>query len=119
MVESVFNPSLTLIYYFRCYTVCGPWSATKHYYYEYLTTRIKTYRAEILPEDSFHVPLDNREAASSKLKYIACNSRKGDRARWSLVRHSGKQPEKKKEKNVIVSTRQRDFSNISGVFFYS
>ena len=43
----------------------------------------------MLPEDSFYVPHDNREAASSKLKYIAWNSRKGDRARWSLVRDSG------------------------------
>ena len=29
--------------------------------------------SEILPEDSFHVPLDNREAASFKLKYINLN----------------------------------------------
>ena len=45
-------------------------------------------RAEILSEPSFYVLLDSREVASSKLKYFACNSKKGDRARWSLVRDS-------------------------------
>ena len=86
-------------------TVCGPWSATKNYYLEYLTG-IKTERAEILSEPSFYVPLDSREVASSRLKYFACNSKKGDRARWSLVRDSCKEHE-----NEILT--------ISHVFFYS
>ena len=37
--------------------------------------------------------------------------KKGDRFRYSLVRISDKQHEKKRE-NVIVSTRKRDFYNI-------
>ena len=41
----------------------------------------------------------------NKLKYIAFNSRKGDRVQWSLVRDSGKQHAEKTRKNVIVSTR--------------
>ena len=68
-------------------TIYGPWSATKNYFVEYLTG-IKTERAEILSEPSFYVLLDSREVASSKLKHFACNSKKGDRARWSLARDS-------------------------------
>jgi len=74
-------------------TVCGPWSATKNYHLEYLTG-IKTERAEILSEPSFCVPLYIRDVAISILNFFACNSKKGDRAQWSLVRDSCKQHEK-------------------------
>ena len=33
-------------------------------------------QAEILPEDSFYVPLDNPEVSSSRPKYFAWNSKK-------------------------------------------
>ena len=39
----------------------------------------------------------------NKLKYIAFNSRKGDRVQWSLVRDSGKQHAEKTRKNVIFT----------------
>ena len=75
-------------------TVRGPWSATKNHHHEYLTW-IKLQRAEIPPEGGFYVLLDNPEVASSNLKYFACTLKKGDSARWSLVRDSVKQHEKK------------------------
>ena len=37
---------------------------------------------------------NSRYLQTAALKYIACNSRKGDRARWSLVRDRGKQHKK-------------------------
>ena len=78
-------------------TVCCPWSASKS-------------------------PLDNPEVSSSRHHYFAWNSKKGDRFRWSLVHECGpwsasQVSSTKKRKNVIVSTRKRDFHNISCTFF--
>ena len=36
---------------------------------------------EILPEDSFYVPVDNPEVSSTRHEYFAWNSQKGDRFR--------------------------------------
>ena len=49
-------------------------------------TRIFTQRAEILPEDSFYVPVDNPEVSSSRHEYFAWNSQKGDRFRSGRIK---------------------------------
>ena len=66
-----------------------------------LGPRLKVIILNILPESKrsalkyslkiarFYVPLDNREVSTSRHKNFACNSKKGDRFRWSLVRECG------------------------------
>ena len=44
---------------------------------------------EILPEDSFYVPLNNSEVSSTRYRYFAWNSKNGDRFQWSLIRECG------------------------------
>ena len=78
--------------------------------------------AEIHSEDSVYVPLDNLEVTSSNVKYFACNSKKGNRAQWSLVCKCGpwsvtEVNGTKNCENAIVSLRKLNFHNISCILF--
>ena len=102
--------------------------------YVVLGPRLKVNILNILPELKRNelkyslkiafVPLDNREVSSSRHRYFAWNSKKGDRRRWSLVSECGpcsvtqvSSTKKTERKNMIVSTRKRFFHNISCIFF--
>ena len=74
-------------------TVCGPWYANKSCNLEYLTC-INTKRAEIFPEDSFHVSCNNLKVARFKWWHFPIIRKKGDSARRPLVCGSRKHHEK-------------------------
>ena len=50
-----------------------------------LGPRLKITIMNILPESKLNGVKYSLRSPSAKLKYIACSSTKGDRARWSLV----------------------------------
>ena len=65
------------------------------------------------PKDSFYVTLDDREVASCKRKYFACDSKKKKKTRacsMVLVPRLNCCAAGKKRENAIFSTRKLNFS---------